>query len=91
MIEKLKSNAVTIIFGFILTGLLSWGVSYLKTISENTNEVPKIKEQNNELRTELKELRKEFEAFQKDEWGRYVELNTTVFGNNYKLRKELGK
>ena len=68
-------NLKTILTGialFIITSLLGW-------IGYNTKDFGIVKQQNDELKTELKELRKDFAEYKDQEWGRWVELNTKIY------------
>lgn len=46
-----------------------------------------VKEQNAELKTELKEFKKEFAEYKDEAWERYVELNTKTYNQGNKLEK----
>jgi hypothetical protein len=37
----------------------------------------------------VKELKKEFADYQKEQWEQYVDMNTNLMGQRYKLNKSL--
>jgi cell division protein FtsL len=80
MIENIKKNIISIIIAVIVTPFVA-GIYF------NTKEVPKVKEDVDELKTEVKELKKEFADYQKEQWERYVDMNTKTFNNSNRLRK----
>jgi hypothetical protein len=64
----------------ILTGIAtSIVIALLTWVGYNTRDVGTVKQQNEELKTELKELRKDYADFKDQEWQRYVELNTKTY------------
>jgi len=80
----IKKNIISIIIAAII-------IPFVAGIYNNTKDYAKVKDQLDELKTEIKELKTDLKEYQKDEWQRYVELNTNLMGQKYKLNKELGK
>jgi Na+-translocating ferredoxin:NAD+ oxidoreductase RnfG subunit len=72
MIENLKKNIISIIIAVIIT-------PFVAGIYLNTKDVPVVKEQSQEMKTEIKELRKELQQFKDEEWKRYVDVNTRLY------------
>lgn len=72
----------------ILTGIAtSIALALLTWIGISVRDVGYMREQITELKTEIKELRTELKEYQKDEWERYIELNTKTFNHNNQLKK----
>ena len=83
------------IIKWVILGLLGVGVTFAGLIWNNSRSFPDYKKETDKEIVELKEQIKELKADAKERdakwWDLYVELNTALVGQKYKLNQELNR